>query len=1492
MFARLKIQIWLIAIIAVFAALTGAFFDEHVAYAQGVDKDYVDVAVILQMSNHSSGGYRDVDVIVVNNGHRTAYDVEVVVSTEDPEADATALGDFAVDAIAHPFYRVPVGSAIASLQNGRRTFQWSIPALKGGQKVEYQAKVNQRKLLSPAEFDERRRPFEHFARVTTSSHDSNPANNTSRIWSFNSSFSGFVTYHNQATGNYKVTVTVDEPSPSPGDTVNFTITAIGQEGLGAELPSIDLQVDIELTDGLSVSGTPTYISANRLGEVGTTPSSLSYGDGVFNIGTLTSDYRDWNSVTLPVMVASGATVNQQCLTATLTGNPPPAPGRDDISDNVAEVCLGDQSAEPFVSGQVDAFTIYPCVGITTPPCDNTDDIRVRAVNSSSGRVLVPGTGLFRIDPSTARTYDAKTGHSVNDGNTVSWQTSVDPDRPYSGLEFGVELYYSRTPYMTTTGWGGLTFGIGARDVDGNIPPPGKVFLRSTSSGNEIRKAESPEYEELRAAPTGNSTPTTKLNYFLEFEKLGTYKFTWHAVAKRSSLHGSENCNPNTASPPANQVFCASETYTFHVGPMADLAVEDGGASYHAAADGNALTVFPVNHGPDESPSAQVTGLPTGAQVLHISQGTYAAGEWNIGELKVRDYYGSAGKPEPTLVLSASAGDTANVSIANSENYEVCVGPNDNPGNLAHTTQSDCEAVTNASWNSTPVYDYNTGNNTATITARAGTGGVGEGIPTLQVPAVHAPAVGVAWSQVESLYGVPVKDYQVQWSTNGVSGWTQLETDLTLPELFDITIQSGVTRHYRVRAVNEAGVSGPWSAPASPHMKPGRPESFTATGQSDRQATLMWTAPAGVTGITGYDLEFSKNGGENWTSLATAPTQTATSFTHTDTDLMMDSLVPTILRQYRVRTVATVEGSTVRSDWTTTVLTHPKPGAPGSFEAEGLNPRQAELTWAAPSNLNGATHSGYELEFSTDGGASWETLATPTSTPTALVSTTTSHTHTKNDLAANAARQYRLRTVGTVGSVEVESAWTYALASTEYPAPGAPQNFEARALDRTRVSLTWSAPESVTDVTHTGYQLEYSTDGNTWNWLPAGQTRTTLSKTTESHTHDAAVSPGAIRQYRLRAVGTTGSGNTLATFESGWVFASVTTQPVGPPQNLAATADGIGRIDLSWDAPAFGADRVTGYRIDHTPAGVENWQTREHGWRTSPRTYEHTGLDPGEEHCYRVAATYTDGAGPFTGKVCATTEGAPADLPGAPENLRVAQAGSNYVALEWDKPSAGGAVEYYEYRHDYGEAVAVTPRTATGVRVRGLTPGTSYAFQVRAGNSYGTGDWSQDIWVTLSRNVGVIESSPTELELEKGGSGSFNVRLKGTPTWPVMVYFHSIGPACLTDQLVYQQFKILLPDNPPPSKAFWDDVWWGPPEDRYALPYRAGVNVPIDASDCQGGETTVIEPIFNTVPFSQLESLPMWEELNLSEDEWREKWGVSPLEGVQGPSIKVTVVDGG
>ena len=153
----------------------------------------------------------------------------------------------------------------------------------------------------------------------------------------------------------------------------------------------------------------------------------------------------------------------------------------------------------------------------------------------------------------------------------------------------------------------------------------------------------------------------------------------------------------------------------------------------------------------------------------ISHGSYngSTGGWNIGELKARGYYRSAGESEPTLALGASAGDTASVTIAGTKNYEVCIGSD--CGDLAHTTQATCEAVTGVSWHTTAVYDYDADNNSATIRAACCTGGRPvRPVPSRPVagPAAYANPIAqtgtttVAWKLVGFLYDLPVVRYEV------------------------------------------------------------------------------------------------------------------------------------------------------------------------------------------------------------------------------------------------------------------------------------------------------------------------------------------------------------------------------------------------------------------------------------------------------------------------------------------------------------------------------------------------------------------------------------------------------------------------------------------------------------------------------------------------------------------------------------------------------------
>ena len=171
-----KCHVRLIALAAVLVALAGVVFAPDPIHAQGGDNDYVDVGLTLEVdSDTTRSDEHHLDTVVVNNGSRTAYDVEVVVEIKKPEKT-----------IYYAAPEVPLGSA--SLGSNGRSLRWSIPALGGLQRatVTVVAEHINSDGLPPPDFDNSLIPHEHFAKVTTSSFESDlhKGNNTSRIWAY------------------------------------------------------------------------------------------------------------------------------------------------------------------------------------------------------------------------------------------------------------------------------------------------------------------------------------------------------------------------------------------------------------------------------------------------------------------------------------------------------------------------------------------------------------------------------------------------------------------------------------------------------------------------------------------------------------------------------------------------------------------------------------------------------------------------------------------------------------------------------------------------------------------------------------------------------------------------------------------------------------------------------------------------------------------------------------------------------------------------------------------------------------------------------------------------------------------------------------------------------------------------------------------------------------------------------------------------------------
>ena len=144
----------------------------------------------------------------------------------------------------------------------------------------------------------------------------------------------------------------------------------------------------------------------------------------------------------------------------------------------------------------------------------------------------------------------------------------------------------------------------------------------------------------------SSSSTVTTVRLLEFEKLGTYVVEFTADLTHATL-----TNPD--------VFSGTGRTIFHVGPIAELGVSDGGADSQATSDQVAFTVAGINNRSEDAESGQVVvELPTGTTGLTTVPagiGTFDGNaspptwSWKINTLEFSDARRSKGLPEGETV---------------------------------------------------------------------------------------------------------------------------------------------------------------------------------------------------------------------------------------------------------------------------------------------------------------------------------------------------------------------------------------------------------------------------------------------------------------------------------------------------------------------------------------------------------------------------------------------------------------------------------------------------------------------------------------------------------------------------------------------------------------------------------------------------------------------------------------------------------------------------
>ena len=376
--------------------------------------------------------------------------------------------------------------------------------------------------------------------------------------------------------------------------------------------------------------------------------------------------------------------------------------------------------------------------------------------------------------------------------------------------------------------------------------------------------------------------------------------------------------------------------------------------------------------------------------------------------------------------------------------------------------------------------------------------------TLRAAGTGPNVIELNWDVPTSSGGATITGYRIEVANTAGGPWVALvqNSGSTATSYTHTGLPPVTTRFYRVSAINSAGFgqpAGPVSATTLPDV-PAAPTRLTATARGTSQINLSWIAPTnnGGSGIIGYRVEASGDGGRNWSILRRNTGSRATSFSHTN-------LQPATTRHYRVSAV-NLAGVGRHSNVAGATTEATVPNAPRNLAARADGTSQIDLSWTAPTSDGGAGITGYRIEISDNAGAAWQTLVANTR------GTATRYSHT--GLSPASTRHYRVSAINRIG---VGRASSVASATTDATVPDAPTGLTAIATSPTQIDLTWSAPAYDGGAQVSGYRVEVSENGTNWSDL----LRNSGSNST-SYSHTGLL-PGSRRFYRVSAINVAGTG---------------------------------------------------------------------------------------------------------------------------------------------------------------------------------------------------------------------------------------------------------------------------------------------------------------------------------------------------------------------------------
>lgn len=279
-------------------------------------------------------------------------------------------------------------------------------------------------------------------------------------------------------------------------------------------------------------------------------------------------------------------------------------------------------------------------------------------------------------------------------------------------------------------------------------------------------------------------------------------------------------------------------------------------------------------------------------------------------------------------------------------------------------------------------------------------------------------------------------------------------------------------------------------------------------------------------------------------------------------------------------------------------------------------------------------------------------------------------------------------------------------------PGIPTNFTVSSGD-TEASLEWENPD-----TATSYNI-YRADTETGTYIEIDNTSSL------TYTDDGLINE-QMYWYEVTGVNDVGEGDPTEPIS---VVPAIITVP-SVPRNIVVTA-GDEQVSITWEAPISSGGSAVDYYI--------LYQDDIDVFHVSGLLKTVIGLTNGQSYVFNISAHNAIGEGVISGNYSAT----PYTVPDAIDDLS-ATIGNAQVTLNWTAPfDGGGDIDYYIISQDdtpFSWTVVTTAST-----IIGLTNGTEYSFKVKAHNSAGLSDYSNEVLITPV----TIPSTPLDFSIEPG-----------------------------------------------------------------------------------------------------------------------------------------------